>query len=157
MTRHCTIGARILQEENRTEGAFLQWLGKNGPAGSHATGNPVLRMAANIAMMHHEKWDGTGYPQKLAGEQIAIEARISAIADVFDVLNSRCPYRPAHAEDEALQIIRDTAARHFDPRVYAAFQESLPQIRCCREQFSDGVELSVAIEEACHESNPVCR
>jgi putative two-component system response regulator len=156
MTRHCTIGARILREENRTEGAFLQWLGNRGRADSRAADNPVLRMAANIALMHHEKWDGTGYPQRLRGAQIALEARIVAIADVFDVLNSSRPYRAAYSEDESLVIMRDSAENHFDPQVYAAFQSSFPQIRAVRQQFADGVDLSVAIEEACHESNPVC-
>jgi putative two-component system response regulator len=156
MMRHCTIGARILQEENKTAGAFQQWLGNPSQLGGHPGDNPVLQMAANIALMHHEKWNGTGYPQKLDGEKIGMEARIVAIADVFDVLNSPRPYRPAYCEEEAIQIIRDTAANHFDPHVYAAFQQSLPQIRSIREQFSDGVEVSVALEEACHEANSIC-
>jgi putative two-component system response regulator len=156
MTRHCTIGARILQEENQTAGAFQQWFGKRGRPGSHAAANPVLSMAGKIALMHHEKWDGTGYPQKLAGEEIAVEARIAAIADVFDVLNSPRPYRAAHSEDGALQILGNMAPGHFDPQVYAAFQQSLSQIRSVREQFSDGVEFAAALEGALYESNPVC-
>jgi putative two-component system response regulator len=156
MRRHCTIGARILREENKTAGALQQWLPKTGPRGGRAADNPVLRMAADIALMHHEKWDGTGYPSKLAGAEIAIEARIVAIADVFDVLNSPRPYRAAYREEEAIQIISDTAACHFDPQVYAAFQQSLPRIRSVREQFSDGVELSSGSEGACYESSSVC-
>jgi response regulator RpfG family c-di-GMP phosphodiesterase len=156
MQRHCAIGARILREDNRTQGAFDQWLGHGARPAGHSTDNPVLRAAGQIALMHHEKWDGSGYPQKLTADQIAIEARIVALADVFDVLNSHRPYRAAHGEDEALEIVRQTAARHFDPDVYAAFRKALPEIRAVRRRFADGIAPSLAMmEEACHESHSV--
>jgi putative two-component system response regulator len=110
--------------------------------------DPVLEMAASIALTHHEKWDGSGYPQGLAGESIPLESRIVAIADVFDALTSNRPYRPARPEEEALTIIETTAGHHFDPKVYAAFVKSLPEIRAIRSRFADNVVIFPTCEGA---------
>jgi putative two-component system response regulator len=80
-----------------------------------------LRDALEIPYFHHEKWDGTGYPQGLKGEQIPIAARIFAVADVWDALTSNRPYRPAWSEDEALAYIHEQSGKHFDPRVVELF------------------------------------
>ena len=80
-----------------------------------------LRPALDIPYAHHEKWDGSGYPRRLAGEQIPLPARIFAVADVWDALLSDRPYRPAWSEDAALEYIRGQAGRHFDPRVVELF------------------------------------
>jgi putative two-component system response regulator len=101
--------------------------------------DPVLDMAASIALTHHEKWDGSGYPQGLAGEAIPLESRIVAVADVFDALTSNRPYRPARPEEEAMTIIEATVSSHFDPRVHTAFLRSLPEIRALRARFNDNV------------------
>lgn len=157
MKQHCWIGARILLEDTPAEGVSREWLGSPNKIDNETGDNPVLRTAANIALMHHEKWDGTGYPQKLAGERITLEARIVAIADVFDALTSRRPYKAPYPEDEAIQIIHETAGSHFDPQVYAAFRESLPAIRAIRERLPDGTSRSPAPEEAPDEADLVCR
>jgi putative two-component system response regulator len=157
MKQHCRIGARILLEDTRAEGVFEAWSGTQGAVGGPAAANPILQTAANIAWMHHEKWDGTGYPQELAGEQIAVEARVVAIADVFDALTSCRTYKVSYPEREAIQIIHDTVGSHFDPQVYAAFRESLPAIRSIRERLSNGANMSPALEEARHEADLVCR
>jgi putative two-component system response regulator len=99
--------------------------------------DPVLDMAATIALTHHEKWDGSGYPQGLAGETIPLESRIVAIADVFDALTSNRPYRPARTENESLAIIESSIGSHFDPRVHAAFLRALPEIHGIRTRFND--------------------
>ena len=99
--------------------------------------NPLLEMASTIAMTHHERWDGTGYPNGLAGDKIPLESRIVAISDVFDALCSERPYKPACTESESLEIISCTVGRHFDPTVYAAFEKSLDQIRSIQIQFTD--------------------
>ena len=80
-----------------------------------------LRDALEIPYFHHEKWDGTGYPQGLKGEQIPIAARIFAVADVWDALTSNRPYRPAWSREEALSYICEQSGKHFDPRVVEVF------------------------------------
>ena len=102
-----------------------------------ASRDPVLEMAATIAISHHEKWDGGGYPRGLLGEAIPLESRIVAVADVFDALTSNRPYRPARPEEEALTIMAATVGSHFDPRVHAAFVRSLPEIRAAAARFAD--------------------
>ena len=80
-----------------------------------------LRPALAIPYAHHEKWDGSGYPQGLRGEQIPLEARIFAVVDVWDALTSERPYRPAWSREQALTYIREQSGKHFDPKIAAAF------------------------------------
>jgi HD-GYP domain-containing protein (c-di-GMP phosphodiesterase class II) len=80
-----------------------------------------LRPALDIPYCHHEKWDGTGYPRGLKGEEIPLAALVFAVADVWDALRSVRPYRPAWTRDQALAYIRDQPGKHFDPRVVEAF------------------------------------
>jgi putative two-component system response regulator len=80
-----------------------------------------LRPALEIPFCHHEKWDGTGYPRGLKGEEIPIAARLFAVVDVWDALTSDRPYRPAWSEAEALTYIREQSGRHFDPQVVELF------------------------------------
>jgi len=77
----------------------------------------LLQIAATIALTHHEHYDGTGYPQGLAGEEIPLEGRVSAVADVFDALLSDRCYRPALLASDAVEVIRDGRGTHFDPRI----------------------------------------
>jgi putative two-component system response regulator len=99
MMRHVEIGAEIL-----------------APARS-----PVLRLAAEIARTHHERWDGNGYVVGLAGEDIPMSGRITAVADVWDTLTHERPYKSAWTEDRAVAEIMGEAGAHFDPQVVAAF------------------------------------
>jgi putative two-component system response regulator len=80
-----------------------------------------LRPALEIPLTHHEKWDGTGYPRGLKGEEIPIVARLFAVVDVWDALTSDRPYRPAWSQAEALTYIREQSGKHFDPRVVDLF------------------------------------
>ena len=84
-----------------------------------------LRPALDIPYYHHEKWDGTGYPRGLKGEQIPLSARIFALVDVRDALNSERPYRPAWPEGKVYEYIREHAGKHFDPKVVKVFLETL--------------------------------
>jgi len=84
-----------------------------------------LQSAMEIPYCHHEKWDGSGYPRGLRGEQIPLAARIFAVVDVWDALRSNRPYRDAWTEDRALEYIRSAAGTHFDPRVVEAFLSTL--------------------------------
>ena len=84
-----------------------------------------LRPALDIPYCHHERWDGTGYPRQLRGEQIPLSARIFAVVDVWDALTSDRPYRDAWSEQDALKYIRTNAGKHFDPRVVEVFLDFL--------------------------------
>ncbi|TMO25312.1 MULTISPECIES: response regulator [Pseudoalteromonas] len=99
MKQHALIGAKIL--ENST--------------------SPLLQLAHKLALEHHEKWDGTGYPYGLKGEEISIEGRIVTIADVFDALTSKRPYKKAWSVEEALDLLKDEAGKHFDPQLVDLF------------------------------------
>jgi putative two-component system response regulator len=80
-----------------------------------------LRPALEIPFCHHEKWDGTGYPRGLKGEQIPLSARIFAIVDVWDAVTSNRPYRPAWSREQAFDYIREQTGKHFDPRIVEQF------------------------------------
>ncbi|MDX1737034.1 MAG: response regulator [Alphaproteobacteria bacterium] len=99
--------------------------------------NPMLEMARIIAESHHEKWDGSGYPKGLKGEDIPIAGRISAICDVFDALTSERPYKSAWPLDEAIEFLKAQSGQHFDPKLVADFIEIIPNIQKIREEFPD--------------------
>jgi HD-GYP domain-containing protein (c-di-GMP phosphodiesterase class II) len=101
-----------------------------------------LSDAAEVVSGHHEKWDGTGYPRGLAQEQIPLSARIFAVADVFDALCSKRPYKEAHAFDAVINMIVQDAGRHFDPKVVDQF------IRIARDLHN---RLLQCDEQACRE------
>ncbi len=101
-------------------------------ARSHA---PVFHMAAEIALNHHEKWDGSGYPQGLAGTAIPESARIVAVADVFDALSMKRPYKAAWPMDLVLQTLRQGSGQHFEPALVELFLSILPQILEIRDKW----------------------
>ncbi|MBF0179894.1 MAG: response regulator [Magnetococcales bacterium] len=115
MRRHPEIGAGII--------------------GEHAS--PLLEKARLVALTHHEKWDGTGYPRGLVGENIPVEARIVAIADVFDALTTRRPYKEAWPVEKAVALLRENAGFHFDPGLVPVFLNILPRILEVREQWKE--------------------
>jgi len=106
MREHVTIGARILERGS----------------------SELIRTAELIAQSHHERWDGTGYPDRLSGTDIPVEARIVAIADVFDALCSARPYKPAWPIEKAYAEIVRCSGSHFDPACVAAFRAKWPEI-----------------------------
>jgi putative two-component system response regulator len=79
-------------------------------------------------MTHHEKWDGSGYPNGLSGEEIPLEGRITAIADVFDALSSKRPYKDAYPVDRCFEILREGRGKHFDPQLLDVFLACRPEI-----------------------------
>jgi HD-GYP domain-containing protein (c-di-GMP phosphodiesterase class II) len=89
---------------------------------------PYLKPALNIPYFHHEKWDGTGYPLGLKGEQIPLEARIFTLVDVWDALLSDRPYRKAWSREKAIDYIRAQSGMHFDPRVVDCFLKFMNKI-----------------------------
>ena len=97
----------------------------------------LLNMARTIALTHHEKWDGTGYPNGLKGEDIPIYGRIAAIADVFDALTTQRPYKKAWPVEEALEYLEGQAGSHFDPKLIELFLNALPEILQIKEHYSE--------------------
>lgn len=97
----------------------------------------LMRMAREIALNHHEKWDGSGYPNGLAGNAIPQSGRIAALADVFDALTSVRPYKKAWTVDDALNLIRENRGKHFDPALVDAFLQILPGVLEIRERFAE--------------------
>ena len=118
--KHCGFGKKIFQAISRDEYGVLM---THTTLGAAIVGcdSPLLQMARTIALTHHEKWDGTGYPLGLAGEDIPIEGRITAVADVFDALSSVRPYKPAFPLDKCLAILEEERGKHFEPRIVDAF------------------------------------
>ncbi|OIO59110.1 MAG: hypothetical protein COX57_10180 [Alphaproteobacteria bacterium CG_4_10_14_0_2_um_filter_63_37] len=113
MNLHPTIGGQVLR---RSEEQLV------------ALGYPVFAMGIEIAEGHHERFDGKGYPRGVAGRAIPLTARIVALADVFDALTSKRPYKQAWSVEEALAWIGGESGGHFDPEVVAAFERALPKI-----------------------------
>ena len=97
----------------------------------------LLQMARTIALTHHEKWDGSGYPKGLKGEEIPLVGRISALADVFDALSSVRPYKASVPVDKVMAIIRSESGRHFDPKLVEKLIETLPQFLNIRDELAD--------------------
>lgn len=95
-----------------------------------------LEEAKQMAHYHHEKWDGSGYPLKLRGEQIPLSARVMAVADVFDALMSKRSYKPPFSYEDAVKIITDGSGTHFDPKVVAAFVAAIDEVKAVCEKFS---------------------
>lgn len=100
----------------------------------------LMKMSESIALTHHEKWDGTGYPEGLKGEDIPLEGRIVAVADVFDALTSERPYKKAWTVEKSVALIEKESGKHFDPQVAEAFLKILPDILDIKERFADHPE-----------------
>ncbi|MDR9437625.1 MAG: HD domain-containing phosphohydrolase [Thiohalophilus sp.] len=113
MQEHPVIGAEVL---------------KHCEQQVNAVGHSIFRIGIEIAESHHERFDGDGYPYQLKEEAIPLSARIVAVADVFDALTSRRPYKQAWSIDEALELIRTESGKHFDPQVIVALERALPGI-----------------------------
>jgi len=103
-----------------------------------------LQMARDIALSHHERWDGKGYPQQLAGTSIPLAARIVALADVYDALTSRRVYRDAMSHSQAKALIAAESGAHFDPAVVDAFGHTEKQFIAVRERFKDDERRTAA-------------
>ena len=120
MKSHAMLGATILEDSNKD--------------------SELLRMAAEIALTHHERWDGHGYPHGLCGEQIPLYTRITTICDVFDALTSRRPYKPAWSNAKAMQHLKKHSGSAFDPSVVACFEQNLDQIIAVKQAYPDPPE-----------------
>jgi len=95
----------------------------------------LLQMAHSVAIAHHEKWDGSGYPNQRKGEEIPLAARIAAIADIFDALTSDRPYKKASSIDDAVRAIEEGSGQHFDPQLIAPFKAALPEMLRIKKEY----------------------
>ena len=97
----------------------------------------LLNMGAIIALTHHEKYDGSGYPRGLAGDDIPLEGRITAVADVFDALTSKRVYKPAWSLEDSINVLREQRGKHFDPELADLFLEAMPHVLVIKERFAE--------------------
>ncbi len=123
MKEHTKLGAEILAVDGQ---------------GSNVGG--FLKIAEEIALCHHEKWDGTGYPRGLKGEDIPLPGCIMALADVYDALISKRYYKPPFSHEKAMGIIKDGKGTHFHPDVVDAFLEINEEFRAISLNFTDTEE-----------------
>ncbi len=98
---------------------------------------PILKAAATVAREHHEKWDGSGYPRGLKGEEIHIFGRITAVADVFDALGSERVYKKAWELDRILELFKEQSGKHFDPKIVTLFLDNLDRFTAIRDRYKD--------------------
>ena len=124
MKSHPAIGRDALRDAEKRMGAEGSFLG----------------VAKEIAYSHHERWDGSGYPQGLSGEATPLSARLMALADVYDALIHKRVYKPAWSHAEAIEMIREGRGRHFDPSLVDCFMEDADEFRYIASRFSDDVD-----------------
>ncbi len=103
-------------------------------------GSELLEVAVSVAKTHHEKWNGQGYPNGLSGEDIPIEGRVVAIADVFDALTSERPYKKAWSVEESIELMKREAGMHFDPQLIPLFVDILPEILKVKAAYADEIK-----------------
>ncbi|MCK4843114.1 MAG: HD domain-containing protein [Methylococcales bacterium] len=115
MKQHTTIGQRILTRSK----------------------NKLLQQAGVIALSHHEKWNGSGYPNSLKGTDIPIDGRLVALADVFDALTMERPYKKAWTISSAVDLINSESSKHFDPSLVKLFNDTLPEIITIKKEYTD--------------------
>ena len=113
MRAHTTMGAQILAH----------------------SGSDVIQMGASIALAHHERWDGGGYPYGIGGQEIPLEARICAVVDFFDALTVDRPYRRAMPDDEVIQMMIDASGKHFDPDILGVFLDAREEINRVQTEY----------------------
>ncbi|WP_153558809.1 HD domain-containing phosphohydrolase [Roseimaritima sediminicola] len=119
--RHAAIGHSIIRAHSPAETETLRRHVMAGGQLLAAQASPLLRLASTIALSHHERWDGTGYPLGLKGEDIPLEARITSVADVYDALSSARPYKDPMPREKCFQILEEGRGTQFDPRVLDSF------------------------------------
>lgn len=104
----------------------------------------LLEMARTVALTHHEKWNGQGYPNGLSGEDIPLVGRIVAIADVFDALTTERPYKTAWTVEKAVNLIKEEAGQHFDPDLVPVFLDNLPAILEIKEKYAETTAFTIS-------------
>jgi len=147
MKKHCKLGCQIMEPLAEHETARIREHANVGSFIMEDVDSPMLELAAIIARTHHEKWDGTGYPKGLKGDQIPIEGRICCCADVFDALSSERPYKAKFPLQKCLEIMISERGTRFDPIVLDAFLKRLKDIEEIRLTYNDEDSLTQILSQ----------
>ena len=137
MKNHCSLGVEIMEPLAQAETGVVRRHTEVGGFIMEGVDSPMLELAALIARTHHEKWDGTGYPNGLKGDMIPIEGRITCVADVYDALCSERPYKKAFPMEKCLEIMLSERGTRFDPIVLDAFFRRLADVEKIRRSHDD--------------------
>jgi len=156
MQQHPIMGAEILSNIPKAAEISFSALVRGPQVDDSKAEIPLLKMATSIARHHHEKWNGSGYPDGLAGLAIPIEARIIALADAFDAMLTQRPYKDPLPENDALRVLSEDAGSHFDPEIVEAFLGAIDEVRALRTRCGEAFSVSPP-SEGCYEAHIVCR
>ena len=137
MQGHCSIGKTIIDPLTAHEKQVYKQHTQMGAGIMEGADSPLLVLASTIAQTHHEKFNGKGYPLGLKGDEIPLEGRIVAVADVYDALSSSRPYKRAFSQEECLEIILRDRGEHFDPACVDAFFSRISDILEVSEKYAD--------------------
>lgn len=140
MKQHCVLGNQIMEPLASADAKRIRQHADVGGFIMDGVDSPMLELATTIARTHHEKWDGTGYPNELTGEEIPIEGRICCVADVYDALCSERPYKPSFPVRKCLEIMLSERGTRFDPIVVDAFFERINDIEQIRSEHMDSAK-----------------
>jgi putative two-component system response regulator len=146
MRKHCAYGKAIIDPTTDNEAEVARQYTKLGISPADQSDSPLLAMAAMIALTHHERFDGNGYPNRVKGTDIPLEGRLTAVADTFDALMSPRPYKPAFDLAQCARIIREGRGTHFDPAVVDAFDRRLADLAEIHRRHSDGNKAEAACD-----------
>ncbi|MEZ6048931.1 MAG: response regulator [Planctomycetaceae bacterium] len=137
MQLHCNVGKRIFECLSTDEQMKFSSHTVTGAEIVRGCGSHLMDLASTIALTHHERWDGSGYPLGLAGEDIPLEGRITAVADVYDALSSKRCYKTAFPREKCFKIMEESRGTHFDPNVLDAFFRRQSDIVKVQIEFAD--------------------
>lgn len=134
------IPDNVLLKPGKLEGEEMEIMKRHSEMGVEILGDhpsPLMEMARQVAITHHEKWDGSGYPRGLSGKDIPLVGRITALADVFDALTSERPYKDAWSIEDAISLIKEQSGKHFDPELVEIFMQCIDEICEVRNKYRD--------------------
>ena len=151
-----TVPDNILQNRGALDDQDMARMRDHTRHGAEIIGDhhsELLKMARTVALSHHEKWDGTGYPDGLKGENIPLVSRIVAIADVFDALTSKRPYKEAWPIEQAILYIESRAGTHFDPEITPLLRQQLDDIMVIYQAYAEDISGSSLYVEPINEND----
>ncbi len=141
------IPDNVLLKKGKLDGDEWEIMKRHAEMGMEILGDhpsPLMEMARQVAITHHEKWDGSGYPRGLSGKDIPLVGRITALADVFDALTSERPYKKAWSVEDAVSLIKEQSGKHFDPELVEIFINLIDDICAVRDKYRDTFDTEAA-------------